>query len=112
LDSISRWRFRILALARDASARLFEWYNNAMKSTIDSAGRVVIPKPIREAAGLTPGSELEIAYRDGKIEIAPRLGKIKLLRKGSVLVAACAGAPKMTAQEANEWIRKSRDREI
>jgi AbrB family looped-hinge helix DNA binding protein len=83
-----------------------------MKSTIDAAGRVVIPKPIREVAGLKPGSPLEIVYRDGKIEIEPKTAKIRLVRKGSVLVASSTAAPKLTSEEVNEWIRKSRNREI
>jgi AbrB family looped-hinge helix DNA binding protein len=83
-----------------------------MNSTIDAAGRVVIPKPIREAAGLKPGSALEIAYHDGKIEIEPKAAKVKLIRKGSVLVASRANVPKLTVEEVNRWIRKSRDREI
>ncbi len=37
-----------------------KWYSDAMRSTIDSAGRVVIPKAIREAAGLKPGSPLRL----------------------------------------------------
>jgi AbrB family looped-hinge helix DNA binding protein len=83
-----------------------------MNSTIDRAGRVVIPKAIREAAGLKPGSPLEIAYRDGKVEIEPKSPKMRLVRKGGLLVASIPGAPKMSVQETNEWIRKSREREI
>ena len=30
-----------------------------MKATIDEAGRVVLPEAIREAAGLSPGMEVE-----------------------------------------------------
>jgi AbrB family looped-hinge helix DNA binding protein len=83
-----------------------------MKTTIDRAGRLVIPKSIREVAGLKPGSALEIAYRDGKIEIEPKLPKVHLAQKGSVFVATSSSAPKLTAEEVNEWIRKSRDREV
>jgi hypothetical protein len=32
--------------------------------------------------------------------------------KGSVLVVSIPGAPKMSVDETNEWIRKARDREI
>jgi len=73
---------------------------------------MVIPKAIRQAAGIKPGSPLSIEYRDGKIEIAPKAAKVRLIRKGSVLVASIRGAPKMSVEEVNEWIRKSRDREI
>jgi AbrB family looped-hinge helix DNA binding protein len=88
------------------------WYINGMKSAIDNAGRVVIPKAIRDAAGLTPGLPLEIEYRDGKIEIEPKSPPARLIRKGGVVVASIPGAPKMSVKETNEWIRKSRDREI
>jgi AbrB family looped-hinge helix DNA binding protein len=42
-----------------------------MRSTIDSAGRVVIPKPLRDRMGLAPGAELELREREGRIEIEP-----------------------------------------
>jgi len=83
-----------------------------MKSTIDRAGRVVIPKAIREAAGLQPGSSLEIEYRDGRVEIERKSPKVRLVRKGAVLVATAPGVPKVSVKDTNEWIRKSRDREI
>jgi AbrB family looped-hinge helix DNA binding protein len=83
-----------------------------MKSTIDEAGRVVIPKAIREVAGLKPGTPLVIEYRNGRVEIERKSPKVRLVRKGSVLVARIPGAPKMSVEETNEWIRKSRDREI
>jgi AbrB family looped-hinge helix DNA binding protein len=83
-----------------------------MASTIDNAGRVVIPKAIREAAGLKPGSPLKIDYRDGRVQIERKSARVRLVRKGSVLVASISGVPKMSVDETNEWIRKSRDREI
>jgi AbrB family looped-hinge helix DNA binding protein len=89
-----------------------KWYYYAMKNTIDAAGRVVIPKPIREAAGLTPGSPLKIEYRDGRVEIERKSLKVRLVRKGAVLVASIPGAPKVSVEQTQEWIRKSRDREM
>jgi AbrB family looped-hinge helix DNA binding protein len=38
-----------------------------MKTTMDKAGRVVIPAPIRALAGLHPGTELEVVYEEGSI---------------------------------------------
>lgn len=50
-----------------------------MKSTIDGAGRIVVPKALRLALGLKPGQELEIRAGDGRleIEIAPTLMRLK-----------------------------------
>lgn len=42
-----------------------------MSATIDAGGRVVIPKSIRDRQGLVPGTEIEIAERDGWVEISP-----------------------------------------
>ncbi|MGI8727938.1 MAG: AbrB/MazE/SpoVT family DNA-binding domain-containing protein, partial [Solirubrobacterales bacterium] len=37
-----------------------------MKTTIDKAGRIVVPKALREAVGLTPGTTVDISeYGDG-----------------------------------------------
>src|SRR5207302_2028985 len=36
------------------------WYTNGMKTTIDKAGRVVIPASIRERAAFLPGAELTV----------------------------------------------------
>jgi AbrB family looped-hinge helix DNA binding protein len=42
-----------------------------MKVTVDSAGRVVLPKSIREAAGLKGGQEVEVRLVGVVIEIEP-----------------------------------------
>ena len=58
-----------------------------MKTTIDPAGRLVIPKEIRREAGLKPGMPLDIRLRDGRIEIEPAPLPVRLVRKGKLLVA-------------------------
>jgi AbrB family looped-hinge helix DNA binding protein len=60
-----------------------------MKSTIDAAGRIVIPRAIRDRLGLTAGETLELRERDGRLEIAPAPTPMRLVRRkhGSVAVA-------------------------
>ena len=58
-----------------------------MKTTIDPAGRLVIPKQIRQEAGLRPGMPLDVRWRAGRIEIEPAPLPVKLVRKGRLLVA-------------------------
>lgn len=42
-----------------------------MKSVVDSAGRVVVPKPLREALGLTPGTTVDISPYGSGVQITP-----------------------------------------
>lgn len=58
-----------------------------MRTTIDRAGRLVIPKRVREEAGLRPGVPLDVRWREGRIEIEPSPMPVRLVRKGKLLVA-------------------------
>jgi AbrB family looped-hinge helix DNA binding protein len=58
-----------------------------MQSTIDAAGRVVIPKEIRRAAGFTAGTVLDIELRDGQVIIEPATLPVRLVREGRFVVA-------------------------
>ena len=58
-----------------------------MKTTIDHAGRLVIPGPVRRQAGLRAGMSLDVRCRDGVVEIEPEPLAVKLVRRGRLLVA-------------------------
>ena len=60
---------------------------NPITVTIDQAGRVVIPKEIRDAAGISPGMPLIISSRDGRIEIEPRRRAVRIEKRGRLQVA-------------------------
>jgi AbrB family looped-hinge helix DNA binding protein len=80
-----------------------------MRTTIDSAGRVVIPKAIRSELGLRGGEELEIVERGGRIEIEPVPTTMRLVRKGSVLVAeAEEPVPPLTDEIVRDTLEKTR----
>ena len=40
-----------------------------MRTTIDAAGRLVVPKPLREELGFAPGAELEVTAVDDHLEV-------------------------------------------
>lgn len=58
-----------------------------MKTTIDKAGRVVIPAAIRERAGLSPGSELEVTEDELGIRLERVAAPPRLVKIGGRLVA-------------------------
>jgi AbrB family looped-hinge helix DNA binding protein len=58
-----------------------------MRTTIDKAGRVVIPAGIRDRAGLTAGSEIEITADELGIRIERVAAGPRLVRVGRRLVA-------------------------
>ena len=74
-----------------------------MNITIDSAGRLVVPKSIREEAGLRPDVPLEIRCREGCVEIEPAVRLVRRTKKGRVAVAlpVDSGQPL-----ANEVVRR------
>ena len=63
------------------------WYFNGMKTTIDKAGRVVIPASIRERAGLSAGAELEVTLEDSAVKIERVASGPRLVKVGRRLVA-------------------------
>ena len=58
-----------------------------MKTTIDRAGRVVIPAALRERASLTPGSELEVTLDEFGIRLERLSPRPRLVKVGRRLVA-------------------------
>ncbi|MCD4748879.1 MAG: hypothetical protein K8R59_05835 [Thermoanaerobaculales bacterium] len=82
------------------------------ETTIDSAGRLVIPKSVRTEAGLEPGMHLRIRCHDGvvEIEVAPRVVHPK--RKGHVCVAVPARSSESLDNETvRQVVRSVRDRD-
>ena len=76
-----------------------------MKTTIDEAGRLVIPKEIRREARLAPGAPLEIRWHDGRIEIEPAPASVRLQRRGRLLVAVPQGKLPRLSSESVEQTR-------
>ncbi|HEX2252706.1 MAG TPA: AbrB/MazE/SpoVT family DNA-binding domain-containing protein [Thermoanaerobaculia bacterium] len=76
------------------------------KVALDRAGRVVIPKEIRERAGLEPGKPLRIALRDGRVEIEAAPVEMRIERRGLVSVAVPV---EPTAELTNDDVTRVRD---
>jgi AbrB family looped-hinge helix DNA binding protein len=58
-----------------------------METTIDSVGRIVVPKPLRDALGLTPGSTIDISRYGAGLQLVPTGRTARLVDESGVLVA-------------------------
>jgi len=78
-----------------------------MLTTMDNAGRLVVPKPIREEAGLLPGEPLEVSVHDGRVEIAPAPREVRIEERGGFRIAEPVGSHETLHEKT---VRKTRDR--
>lgn len=67
----------------------FYWYYNGMRATIDQAGRLVIPKVLRDRLGLRPGVVEVVADGTG-LRLEPIAGE-GLEHRGGRLVIPSSG---------------------
>lgn len=83
------------------------WYRSGMRATIDAAGRLVVPKPLREQLGLSAGMELEMTAVDGRLEISvPSRVRLEDGPHGQRFVAE--GAEPLTAERVRQLMEQGR----
>jgi len=80
-----------------------------MRSEIDSAGAVLIPKRLRDRAGLAGASHVEITVRDGKIEIEAVHSPMSLAgRRGGVVAVLEGNPPRLTDEVVRATVERAR----
>jgi AbrB family looped-hinge helix DNA binding protein len=64
------------------------WYNTNMNATItvDKAGRVVLPKPVRDELQLSAGDSLELEISGEQIVLRPVRGRVGMRKKEGIWV--------------------------
>ncbi len=80
-----------------------------MKTTMDAAGRVVIPKSLRERLGLNGGEVLELREREGRIELEPAATPMTLAKtKGGLAAVPERRLPPLTDDVVRATLERSR----
>ena len=77
-----------------------------MRTTIDKAGRLVIPRSLRDRIGLTGGGEVELELDGAAVRIEPVAGGELREDRGLLLIPA-SGTP-LTAATVRELIDADR----
>ncbi len=82
-----------------------------MVSTIDKAGRVVIPAEIRKRLGLTAGTDLEVTVEGFAVRLVRSVAGPELVQRGDRLVARPRAAEgQRTEIDVARLIEEERDR--
>ncbi len=81
-----------------------------MQLTIDQAGRVVLPKPIRDRFHLVKGAILRIVVEPDGIMLKPENRTAPLAREGNLLVHN--GTASIGMLDMIEQARSERDRQV
>jgi AbrB family looped-hinge helix DNA binding protein len=78
-----------------------------MRATIDRAGRIVVPKALRDELGFAAGTELELEAIDGRLQVAvPSRVRIEEGPYGVRLAADDAGL--LTAEQVRDLVERGR----
>ena len=76
------------------------------KVTLDRAGRVVLPKTLRDELHLCPGDTLDLTVKGDEVTLRPRRGATPLQKERGVWVFR-TGEP-LTADQTEETLRNIR----
>ena len=80
-----------------------------MRATIDGAGRIVVPKPLRDALSLAGGETLELSVRDGRLEAEPVSTPMRLERSADGVAAVPeTELPPLTAEQVRQTLEQAR----
>lgn len=80
-----------------------------MRTTIDGAGRVVIPKAVRDRLGLSGGQAVDVSEREGRIEIEPAPTPMTLVGdEGGVVAVPEKPLPPLTDDIVRATIEQTR----
>ena len=78
----------VLGVIAAATLMGSDWYDIPMEAVVDQAGRIVLPKFIRDALGLLPGTKVDISPYGAGVQVVPAGRTARLVEEDGVLVSA------------------------
>jgi len=88
---------------------VYEWYTTIVNTTttIDKAGRIVLPKQIRQELQLGPGDVIELEASEDRVVLRPARGKGRMYKEHGMWVFD-SGEP-LTVEMVNMTLRQVRE---
>jgi AbrB family looped-hinge helix DNA binding protein len=82
-------------------------------TTLDKAGRLVLPKTLRDELQLKPGDSLELESGDGQVTLRPARPRARLRKKRGVWVLHTEGPlPANIVEDTIRRLREEREEEV
>ena len=76
---------------------------------IDQAGRIVLPKGLRDELAIKPGDVFKVAIDGSVVTLTPNGETAGFIRTGKALVFSTIGGPVLTQQAVEETARSGRE---
>ncbi|MDB6112949.1 MAG: Antitoxin VapB40 [Pedosphaera sp.] len=76
---------------------------------IDQAGRIVLPKHVRQELSIKPGDLLKVSVHDAGVTLTPNKEATGLVRKGKALVFSTTGDDTLGADSVNQLLQAERE---
>jgi AbrB family looped-hinge helix DNA binding protein len=77
---------------------------NDLFAQIDKAGRVVLPKQVRDELAINPGDQLKVSVQDGEVVLCPTREPSGFIKRGKALVFS-TGENDLLTHETVEAVR-------
>jgi AbrB family looped-hinge helix DNA binding protein len=80
-----------------------------MRTTIDAAGRIVVPKAVRDAMGLTAGRAIDVVFTEGRIEIELAPAEVTMqVEDGLPRLVPTGELPELTDEQVRDTVEATR----
>lgn len=81
---------------------------DGMRTTIDNAGRIVVPKELRSALNLFGGDEVEIELDGERLTLTPAPRRAKVRRGSDGILSVELGIPEQGPEDVREELERIR----
>jgi AbrB family looped-hinge helix DNA binding protein len=75
---------------------------------IDPAGRIVLPKKVREDLAIKAGDVFKVSIQGAAVTLTPERETAGFIRKGKALVLSTPGSATLSAEKVNELLELCR----